>query len=209
VSPHESVRLGRYADRGHYDFATIARIFDECTICYVGLVNDERPMVIPTIHGRIERTLYIHGSVLTRWLNVLGEAPPVCVTASIIDDIVLARSAFQHSMNYRSVVALGRAELVRDDVEKLAALKAVTEHVCPGRWADVRQPSVNELRATQVLRIPIDDASAKIRIGPPEDFPHDMDSGIWAGLVPLRIIRGKPQPDPQLESGIPVPTYLL
>lgn len=204
----ESVVLGRYADRGFYDFPTIATVFDEATICNVGLVARGRPIVLPTIHGRIARTLYIHGSAFTRWMSSLTEPTAVCVTASIIDDLILARSAFQHSMNYRSVVAFGRAEAVTDDAEKLAALAAIMERVCPGRWADVRHPTVNELRATLVLRIPVDEASAKIRSGPPVDFDHDLTSRVWAGQIPLRIIRGEPVPDPKLRNGIPLPRYL-
>lgn len=198
----------RYPERGRYDFATVASILDESLACYVGFVSAGRPVVIPTIHGRIERRLYLHGSALSRWMNGLVQAVPVCVTASVLDGIVLARSAYHHSMNYRSVVAFGEAASVDDDVEKVAALRAMTERVCAGRWADVRTPARNELRATLVLRVPIEAASAKIRAGAPSDFEHDLERNVWAGVVPLRVVRGEPVPAPNSKSGIVLPEYL-
>jgi nitroimidazol reductase NimA-like FMN-containing flavoprotein (pyridoxamine 5'-phosphate oxidase superfamily) len=204
---HARIRLGRHPERGHYDFATIAGILDEGTVCNVGFVVNAQPIVLPTIYGRIERSLYIHGSALARWMHgLIGEAP-LCVTVSILDGLVLARSAYQHSLNYRSVIVLGRAEPVDDGAEKLAALRAMVEHVCRGRWDDVRGPADNELQATQVLRVDITTASAKIRTGPPLDFDKDLGTGVWAGVIPTRIVRGEPIPDPNLEEGVPVPAY--
>jgi nitroimidazol reductase NimA-like FMN-containing flavoprotein (pyridoxamine 5'-phosphate oxidase superfamily) len=200
--------LGRYPDRGSYDFDTIAAVLDECLECSVGFIAAGRPMVIPTVHGRINRTLYLHGFALSRWMNGLIDSVPVCVTVSIADALVLARSAYQHSVNYRSVVAFGNAAEVRDDAEKLAALRAMMERVCPGRWSDVRPPAPNELRGTLVLRIPIEEASAKMRAGPPVDFDHDLECNVWAGCLPLQIIRTPPVPDPRLRDGIPLPDYL-
>jgi uncharacterized protein len=197
----------RFPDRMHYDFPTIAAIFDEALIAHVGFVAGDRPVVIPTIHARIDTALYIHGSVLARWMNT-ASAALVCVNATIVDALILTRSAFQHSMNYRSAVVSGRAASVADDAEKLAALRAIVEHVCPGRWNDVRPPTDGELRTTLVLRIPIEEASAKIRFGPPEDFEADYATEFWAGQVPLHMQRGEPIPDPTLRSAIALPPYL-
>lgn len=198
----------RYPERGRHDFATVASILDESLTCYVGFVSAGRPVVIPTIHGRIERTLYLHGSAVSRWMNGLIDAVPVCITASVLDGIVLARSAYNHSMNYRSVVAFGEASPVDDGIEKIAALRAMSERVCAGRWADVRKPAQNELRATLLLRVPIEEASAKIREGPPSDFEDDLERDVWAGVVPLRVVRGEPVPAPNAKSAIMLPGYL-
>ncbi len=206
--PQNIAALGRYPDRGSYDFDTIAAVLDECLECCVGFVAGGRPIVIPMVHGRIDRTLYVHGFALSRWMNGLIDSVPVCVTVSIADGLVLARSAYQHSVNYRSVVAFGSAAEVRDDAEKLAALRAIMERVCPGRWNDVRPPAANELRGTLVLRIPIEEASAKTRAGPPVDFDHDLERDVWAGCLPFQIVRAAPVPDPQLRGGIPLPDYL-
>jgi len=205
----ERVRLGRLAERGHHDFDTISSILDDGMICHVGLNAGADPVVFPTIYGRIERNLYIHGSAIARWMTSLSESIPLCVTVSLLDEIVLARSAYQHSLNYRSVVALGRAVAVIDEAEKLSALEAIVEQVCRGRWKDVRAPQRSELRSTLVLRIPLDCASAKIRTGPPDDFPHDLGSGVWAGCVPLSVRRDTPIPAPNLEDGVAIPAYLL
>jgi uncharacterized protein len=198
----------RYPERGFDDFPTIASILDESLTCYVGFVAAGRPVVIPTIHGRIDRTLFLHGSALSRWMNGLTGGMPVCITASLLDGLVLARSAYHHSMNYRSVVAFGDAAAVLDDAEKIAALRAITERVCAGRWDDVRFPARNELRATLVLRVPIDEASAKIRAGAPNDFEHDLERNVWAGVVPLRIVRGEPVAAPNSKREIMLPEYL-
>lgn len=201
------IALGRLSERGSYDFATITDILDEGLTCHVGVTSGNQPVVIPTIYGRIEDALYIHGSALARWMNESRERE-VCVTVSIVDALVLARSAYQHSLNYRSVVAFGSAQAVNDPQEKLAALRAIVEHVCRGRWDDVRPPNASELKATLVLRIPLSSASAKIRTGPPIDFEKDLASGVWAGLVPLENLRGDPIPDSALAAGISIPAYL-
>lgn len=209
LMPQNIAALGRFPDRGSHDFETIAAVLDQCLQCYVGFVAAGRPIVIPTVHGRIDRTLYLHGFALSRWMNGLIDSVPVCVTISIADGLVLARSAYQHSVNYRSVVAFGSAAEVRDNAEKLAALRAIVERVCPGRWDDVRQPAPNELLATLVLRIPIEEASAKTRTGPPVDFDHDLERDVWAGCLPYSIVRAAPVPDPKLRDGIPLPDYLF
>lgn len=201
------IALGRLSERGFYDFATIAAILDEGLTCHVGVMSGDQPVVIPTIYGRIEDALYIHGSALARWMNESRDRA-VCVTVSIVDALVLARSAFQHSLNYRSVVAFGSAQAVDDPKEKLAALRAIVEHVCRGRWDDVRPPNGAELKATLVLRVPLSTASAKIRTGPPIDFEKDLAGGAWAGLVPLESVRRNPIPDPTLRGEISIPAYL-
>lgn len=203
------VSLGRYPERGHYDFPTIAAILDAGLVCHVGMVCDDQPIVMPAIYGRIDDHLYVHGSNAARWLKASSAPARLCVTVSILDALVLARSAYQHTLNYRSVVILGQAEIVADADEKVAALQAITEHVCSGRWNDVRPPSDGELRATLVLRLPIAEASAKIRSGPGSDFESDLASNAWAGLIPLQTIRGTPIPDPLLARDIPLPLYCL
>jgi uncharacterized protein len=204
----DQVKLGRHPERGSYDFETVAAILDEALICHVGFVSaDGQPVVLPTIHTRIDRALYLHGSVLARWLkNAAGTK--LCVTATLVDDIVLARSAFNSSMNYRSAVVMGVAEVVESEEERWAALEAIVEHICPGRWADVRLPTAGELRTTLVVKLPIEQASAKIRSGPPGDFDDDLSTDFWAGLLPLRTVRGEPVPHPDLRADILVPKYL-
>lgn len=200
--------VGRLAERAAYDFDTIAAIFDEAKICHVGFVAEEgHPIVLPTIHARIDRALYLHGSVLARWLKGAAGAR-LCVTATIVDDIVLARSVFHSSMNYRSAVAMGNGEVVSSPEEREAAFEAIVEHVCPGRWSDARLPTGGELAATIVVKILIDEASAKIRTGPPKDVEEDLTLDIWAGLLPVRTAFGDPLPDPKLPSNIPVPPYV-
>jgi len=201
--------LGRYPERGHYDFETIAEILDAGLVCHVGVAAGEQPIVMPTIYGRIGSNLYLHGSPVARWLKGAASGANVCVTVSIIDALVLARSAYQHSLNYRSVVILGAAENVHDEPEKVDALRAIVEHVCRGRWEDVRPPTSGELKSTLVLRMPIVEASAKIRTGPPSDFDFDMQHSAWAGLIPLQTLRGAPIADPQLDAGISIPEYCL
>ncbi|MGC1381193.1 MAG: pyridoxamine 5'-phosphate oxidase family protein, partial [Candidatus Baltobacteraceae bacterium] len=201
-------KLGRHPERGVYDFPTIAAIFDEALICHVGFVaSDNQPIVLPTIHARIDRTLYLHGSVLARWLKGAAGSK-LCITATIVDDLVLARSAFNHSMNYRSAVAMGTASIVDSSREREIALEAVVEHVMPGRWSDARLPTAGELAATVVVKMPIEQASAKIRTGPPVDIASDLSLDVWAGLLPLRTGYGEPAPDPKLRPGIAVPEYL-
>ena len=200
-------RVRRKPGRGAYDFATIAAILDEGFVCHVGFVTDRQPYVIPTGYGRAGRTLYIHGSFASRMLNELAKGIPVCVTVTLVDGLVLARSGFHSSVNYRSVVILGRATLVDGD-DKEAALKTISEHILPGRWADIRGPARRELKGTTVLAIDIAEASAKIRTGPPVDDAKDYALDCWAGVMPLTLKAGKPLPDPALRAGIPVPGYV-
>jgi nitroimidazol reductase NimA-like FMN-containing flavoprotein (pyridoxamine 5'-phosphate oxidase superfamily) len=199
--------IGRYPDRGHYDFETIAAILDDSFVCQVGFTVQGQPVVLPTIYARVGEAVYLHGSSLARWLSNIAGAD-VCFSVTHVDGIVFARSAFHHSLNYRSVVAFGRAQPVTDSDEKLAALQAVVEAVQPGRWDDVRWPSEGEMQATTVLRIPLDRASAKVRNAPPGDAPGDYASEYWAGVVPLVTRRGEAIPDPKLRDGIPTPSYL-
>lgn len=193
------VTLGRLPERGHYDFATIASVLDEGLVCHVGVVSDGEPVVIPVVYGRIDSRLYIHGSCLARWLNGSKDTR-ICVTVTIVDALVLARSAYQHSMNYRCVVAFGRAQAVEDPDAKCAALRAIVEHVAPGRWQTVRRPSPDELKATLVLGIDLNEASAKIRTGPPIDFERDLSSPVWAGLIPVTTVHGEPVPAPGMSE---------
>jgi len=198
----------RLPKRGSYDRDTINAILDEGFICHVGFVIDGQPYVIPTGYARVGDQLYIHGSAASRMLRNLSEGISVCVTVTLIDGLVLARSAFHHSMNYRSVVILGKAELVSDNDEKNNALEALTEHIVPGRWADVRWPNDLELKATTVLKLAIDEASAKIRTGGPIDDEEDYAMDVWAGVLPLNLATGEPIADERLELSIFPPDYV-
>lgn len=177
-------------------------------ICHVGFVVDGQPYVIPTGYGRREDTLYVHGASTSRMLNSAAEGIPVCVTVTLVDGLVLARSAFHHSMNYRSVVILGAAHRVESDEEKLAALRTFSEHVVPGRWADVRQPTPQEMKATTVLALALEEVSAKIRTGPPVDEDADYVLPIWAGVLPLRLTPGAAETDPRLAHKLEPPSYV-
>ncbi|MBI2169801.1 MAG: pyridoxamine 5'-phosphate oxidase family protein [Actinobacteria bacterium] len=188
----------RRDDRGVYDRAVIDSVFDEALICHVGFALDRQPYVIPTIHARVGDVLYLHGSPATRMIRTLKGGAPVCVTATLLDGLVLARSVFHHSMNYRSAVVLGRAREVTDPGEKMAALEAIVEHVAPGRWGEARRPNEKEFRGTAVLAIPITEASAKVRTGPPVDDEEDLALPVWAGVIPLTLARGEPDPTPNL-----------
>jgi uncharacterized protein len=200
--------LKRLPKRGSHERDTINQILDEGFICHVGFATDGRPFVIPTGYARIEDRLIIHGSQASRMLRALKMGIDVCVTVTLIDGLVLARSAFHHSMNYRSVVIFGRATLIEEREEKLAALFALSEHMIPGRWHEVRGPSEAELQQTTVLSLPIDEASAKIRTGPPLDDEEDYAMSVWAGVLPMRITTAQPIADPRLPSEIKVPTYV-
>ena len=202
-------KVKRLPARGHYDRETINGILDEAFICHVGFVVDGQPYVIPTGFARVGDHVYIHGSAASRMLRNLSQGINVCVTVTLIDGLVLARSAFHHSINYRSVVILGNAELVVDADEKDKALEALTEHIVPGRWADVRWPTELELKATTVLKLPIEEASAKIRTGDPKDDEEDYAMDIWAGVLPLALTKGEPISDERLPEGIPVPDHVL
>jgi nitroimidazol reductase NimA-like FMN-containing flavoprotein (pyridoxamine 5'-phosphate oxidase superfamily) len=205
--PTERTRLHRLASRARYDRDTVRAILDEGLVCHLGFVTDGQPYVIPTAYGRVDEFVYIHGSSASRALRVASAGVPVCLTVTHLDGIVLARSVFNHSMNYRSVVVLGVAAAVHDE-EKLEALKVLTERLVPGRWADARRPNAKELRATTILRLPLGEVSAKVRTGPPGDDDEDMDLPVWAGTLPLAHEFQAPVPDPRLAAGIEVPNYL-
>jgi len=205
--PTQRTQVKRLPDRGAYDSETVFKILDEGLICHVGFSVDGQPFVIPTGFARVEDTLYIHGSAASRMLRTLAEGVQVCVTVTLLDGLVLARAAFHHSMNYRSVVMLGRATLVSDPAEKVKALEAFTEHIVRGRWNDVRLPTEAELKATTVLALPLAEVSAKIRTGPPKDDAEDYELPIWAGVVPLAISSGAPIADPRLNAGLEPPAY--
>jgi nitroimidazol reductase NimA-like FMN-containing flavoprotein (pyridoxamine 5'-phosphate oxidase superfamily) len=200
-------KLKRLPKRGHFDRETVYGILDEGFICHVGFAIDAQPFVIPTGYGRVGDKLYIHGSQASRMLRSLAGGINVCVTVTIVDGLVLARSAFHHSMNYRSVVVFGRATLVDDPQEKMEALVALSEHIVRGRWDDVRGPNDEEIKLTTVLCLPLEEASAKIRTGPPLDDEEDYALPIWAGVVPLKLVAGEPVKDPLLSSEIAVPDY--
>jgi uncharacterized protein len=206
--PTPRTRLVREADRAVYDREAVYRILDEGFICHVGFSVDGQPFVIPTSFGRKDANLYIHGSAASRMLRQMKEGVAVCVTVTLLDGLVLARSVFNHSMNYRSVVILGKATLVDDPEEKLAALRLLSEHILPGRWDDSRQPNERELRATSVLRVPIEEFSAKVRVGPPIDDAEDYSFPTWAGVVPLEVKVGEPIGDPKLDPTREVPPYV-
>jgi len=206
--PTARTRVVREPDRAVYDREAVCRILDEGFLCHVGFVVDGQPFVIPTSYGRHDATLYIHGSAASRMLRqVTKDGVPVCITVTLLDGLVLARSVFNHSMNYRSVVILGKATLVDDPQEKLAALRTLSEHILPGRWEDARQPNERELKATSVLRVPIEEFSAKVRVGPPIDDEEDYSFPTWAGVVPLEIKVGAPIDDARLLAGKQVPGY--
>ena len=206
-TPTERTQVRRLPARGAYDSETIFRILDEGLVCHIGFVADGQPFVIPTGYARVGETVYIHGSVASRMLRTLAGGVPVCVTVTLLDGLVLARSAFHHSMNYRSVVILGEARLVEDPGEKRQALAAFTNHIIHGRWDDVRQPTESELKATAVLALPLQECSAKIRTGPPKDDEADYSLPIWAGVVPLKLVPGAPIPDPALKQALEPPAY--
>jgi uncharacterized protein len=199
------VRVKRLPERGRYDRDTIEAILDEARIGHLGFVVDGQPFVIPTIHARVGNQVFVHGSTASRTLRVLREGVPVCLTATILDGLVVARSVFEHSMNYRSVVVLGSARMVQDPDEKVAGLRAIVEHVLPGRWEEARRPSPAELKQTELLAIALDEASAKVRTGPPKDQPEDHELPIWAGEVPMVLTSLAPRPDPGLTPGVEVP----
>lgn len=206
--PTERTALKRLPKRASYQRKIIYDILDEGFICHVGFVSDGQPVVIPTAYGRVAEMLYIHGSAASRMLRSLAGGIPVCVTVTLVDGLVLARSVFHHSMNYRSVVIFGTAIVVGDKKEKLRALRSFSEHVLPGRWADVREPNEPELKQTLVLRIPLREASAKIRSGAPVDEESDYNLHVWAGELPLRIVPGTPIRDPRSDIEVPIPSYL-
>lgn len=204
--PSERTRIRRLPERAVYDRETIDAVLDAAMVCHLGFVHQEQPFVIPTLEARVGDDVYIHGSSASRTLRALGDEIPACLTVTLFDGVVLARSVFEHSVNYRAVVVLGRARHVEGNEEKLAALRAFTEKVLPGRWDEVRPPNRKELQATSILAMPLDEASAKIRTGPPEDGDGpDARLDVWAGVVPAEVHFLDPIPDPTLRPGIPVP----
>ena len=207
-TPIPRTRVIREPERGVYDREAAYRILDEGFLCHVGFVADGQPFVIPTSYGRKDDSLYIHGSAASRMLRQMKDGVPVCVTVTLLDGLVLARSIFNHSMNYRSVVVFGKATLVDDPEEKLAALITLSEHIIPGRWADSRQPNERELKATSVLRLPIEEFSAKVRQGPAVDDEPDYSFPTWAGVVPIEMKVGTPINDERLISQQAVPHYV-
>ncbi len=205
----DRVRLRRKRERGSYDRGAIDAILDEGLIAHLGIVDEHgQPFVIPTLHARSGDLVYCHGSSASRTLRALAAGAPACLTVSLIDGLVLARSAMHHSANYRSAMLIGRARIVADPEEKRAALRAVVEHIVPGRWDDVRPPSENELKATSVLALPIDEASAKLRSGGPVDDDEDYALSAWAGVIPLAASAGSPVPDVRLRADIAPPPYV-
>ncbi len=206
--PTPRTQVKRLPKRGHYERETVHEILDSAFVCHVGFSVDGQPYVIPTNYGRAGDTLYLHGSAASRMLKTLSSGVPVCVTVTHVDGVVLARAAFHHSVNYRSVVILGTARLVEDPAEKMEALRVFTEHVMKGRWDDVRPPNEQEMKATTVLALPLEEVSAKVRTGGPIDDEEDYGLPVWAGVLPLETIAKRPVPDAQRKNDPPLPEYL-
>ena len=201
--------LRRIPARGSHDWDTVSRILDVGFLAHVGFCVEGQPFVIPTLYGREETKLYLHGSAASRMLEQLETGIPACVTVTLVDGLVLSRSAFDHSMNYRSVVAFGTAKKIVDPAEKIESLRIISEHLIPGRWADVRGPSENELKATSVLEFSIEEVSSKVRSGPPLDDQKDYGLPVWAGVLPLEMRSRPPVPDDKLIDGVLLPDYVL
>ena len=206
--PTERTQVKRLPKRGHYDRETVYQILDSAFVCHVGFCVDGQPFVIPTNYGRAGEVLYIHGSAASRMLKTLSAGVPVCVTVTHVDGLVLARSAFHHSVNYRSVVIMGTARFVDDPAEKMEALRIFTDHVVKGRWDDVRPPNEQEMKATTVLALPLEEVSAKVRTGGPVDDEDDYALPVWAGVMPLETIAKELMPDTLRRNDPPVPDYL-
>ena len=207
-TPTDRTQVKRLPKRGNYDRETVYSILDTAFVCHVGFSVGDQPFVIPTNYGRSGDTLYLHGSAASRMLNTLSDGVPVCVTVTHVDGLVLARSAFHHSVNYRSVVILGKAQLVEERAEKMEALRIFTEHVMKGRWNDVRIPTEQELKATTVLSVVLEEVSAKVRTGGPIDDEPDYALPVWAGVLPLETVAKTPLPDVQRKNDPPIPGYL-
>lgn len=208
IPPTERTTLRRLPRRAVYELEAIHAILDEALICHLGFVVDGQPSVIPTLHVRLGDTLYVHGSPASRMLKTLQQGVEVCATVTLVDGLVLARSAFHHSMNYRSVILFGTAHVVADADEKARVLHALSDHLINGRWEEVRSPSPEELKGTLVLALPICEASAKVRTGPPLDDEDDYALPVWAGVLPLKLTAGEPLPDPRLAPDIPLPSHI-
>ena len=207
-APTARTRVRRAPKRGVYDREQIDAILDESLVCHVGFVHDDQPFVIPTLHARVGDEVYIHLSTASRLVRTLSGGVPCCLTVTLLDGLVLARAAFLHSANYRSVVVLGEARVVGSDDEKLRAVKAFTEQMVPGRWDKVRPPTRQELKATQVLALPLDEASAKVRSGPPLDEDEDLDRDVWAGVIPFELQTLAPIADPRSPRAMPLPGHV-
>jgi len=201
-------RVRRVPKRGQYDKDTIYRILDEGLVCHVGLVEDGQPVVIPMNYARRDDTVILHGAPASRLLKYVQTGRPVCVTVTLLDGLVLARSVYHHSMNYRSAVVFGRGRLIEAEQEKLAALEVLTEHILPGRWQDARRPNRQELDATAVVSVAIETASAKVRTGPPADDEDDYQLPVWAGVLPIQQQALTPVNDPRLRRDIPLPSSI-
>ncbi|MDH4107722.1 MAG: pyridoxamine 5'-phosphate oxidase family protein [Gammaproteobacteria bacterium] len=201
--------ISRHAERGSYDRKAAWSIIDEALVAHVGLDTGKGVMVIPMTYARIGDEIVLHGAAASRWLSSFGDGRDISVCITLLDGLVLARSAFSHSMNYRSVVAFGRARLVTDPAEKQAAFRALLEHLLPGRWDDCRQPDAKEIAATTVIKLPLDEASVKVRSGPPKDAAKDMDLDYWAGVIPMALVAGEPVADAANRPGLPVPAYAM
>ena len=208
ITPTGRTQVRRVPDRGRYDADVVHRILDDALFCHVGFIAGAHPVVIPTIHARHRDRLYVHGSPASRMLRSVKGDADICVTVTLVDGLVLARSAFHHSMNYRSVVVFGAAREVTDVDEKLTAFRAIVDHVMPGRWDDVRAPSDKEIRSTLVLALPLTEVSAKVRTGPPIDDEADYALPVWAGELPLHTVAGTPLADARTPYGAPVPTHV-
>jgi uncharacterized protein len=203
----DRTRVVREANRAVYDREAIYKILDEGFVCHVGFVADGQPFVIPTMFARVDDAIYFHGSAASRMLRGAAAGLPVCVTVTLTDGLVLARSVFNHSMNYRSVVTLGTATPISEPAEKLAALQAFTEKLIPGRWEDARQPNEQELKATSILKLPLNEVSAKVRTGGVEDDAADYALSVWAGIIPLRLVADSAIRDERCDTSIPTPRY--
>jgi hypothetical protein len=206
--PTERTQVRRLPKRGVYDREAVYRILDEGLVCHVGFVMDGKPVAIPTGYARQDDLLYLHGSAASRMFRALGKGADLCITVTLLDGLVLARSAFEHSMNYRSVVIFGQAVMLEDPAAKREALRSFTEHIVPGRWQEIRQPTEKELQATTVLAVPLAEASAKVRTGPPVDEEADYALPVWAGVLPLELTPQAPLPDDRLPGEIAVPDYV-
>ena len=207
-TPTEKTRVRRMPERGHYDRETVYRILDAGFICNVGYVIDDQPLVTPTSYWREGDRVYWHGSSASRMLRTIAKGIKACLTVTHVDGLVIARSGFHHSINYRSVMALGVAEPITDDTHKLAALEAFVERLFPGRWAMLRSVNKQELKATTVLSMPLEEVSAKVRVGPPKDDEEDYALPIWAGVLPMSVTTGVPEPDPKLMAGVAMPEHI-
>lgn len=202
-TPTPRTKVRRLSKRAAYDKDTVHAILDEGFLCHVGFAHEGQPFVIPTLYARSGETLYMHGALASRMLKNLGEGVDLCVTVTLVDGFVLARSAFHHSMNYRSVVVLGRGRLVSGEAEKVEALRTITDHVVPGRWDEVRGPNELEMKQTVVIAVPLDEVSAKVRVGPPVDDDEDYALPVWAGVVPVHMQLGAPIGDGRVQPGVP------